>query len=238
MKALSLNGSLKSLFTIDYLSRTSPSHRTKKSASKVLQYAADQFGITREELEERIIPEFGFNKKMERVFDYGTRKFILTLTKNLELVLVDDQGRSLTRLPDFIKKYDEEKVIKEKRAYQVLKGEFKRFVLKEKKCLEQALNTGRFWTVQQWKELFIDTVVMNPFAISLIWGHYENDELKETFRYNGENHFLTAKKKKYQFPETGMIQLVCKETLSEQELNAWKAQLVEDELIQPIQQLN
>ncbi len=238
MKALSLNGSLKSLFTIDYLSRTAPSHRTKKSASKVLQYAADQFGITREELEERIIPEFGFNKKMERTFDYGTRKFILTLTKNLELVLVDDQGRSLTRLPDFIKKYDEEKVIKEKRAYQVLKGEFKRFVLKEKKCLEQALNTGRFWTVQQWKELFIDTVVMNPFAISLIWGHYENDELKETFRYNGENHFLTAKKKKYQFPKTGMIQLVCKETLSEQELNAWKAQLVEDELIQPIQQLN
>ena len=79
---------------------------------------------------------------------------------------------------------------------------------------------------------------MHQFAIGLIWGIYENGSLKETFRYMEDGSFNTVDEEEYDFPEEGMAGLVHPIELSEEERNAWKEQLADYEVTQPIEQLD
>ena len=100
------------------------------------------------------------------------------------------------------------------------------------------LATGRFWQAGRWLELFVKKPAMHPFATGLIWGRYEGGVLKETFRYMEDGSFTTAEEEEYAFPEEGTIGLIHPVELSEAELSAWKEQLTDYEIVQPVDQLS
>ena len=80
--------------------------------------------------------------------------------------------------------------------------------------------------------------VMHQFAIGLVWGIYENGSLKDTFRYMEDGSFNTKDEEEYEFPEAGMVGLVHPIELSGEDLAAWKEQLSDYEIVQPIEQLD
>ncbi len=122
-------------------------------------------------------------------------------------------------------------------AFKLLKKQLKTVAGNQKLRLEQALCTERLWTVGQWKELFVKNPVMHQFAAGLIWGLYEGGNLKETFRYMEDGSFNTVDEEEYEFPAEGMIGLVHPIELSEEDLSAWREQLSDYEVIQPVEQL-
>ena len=65
---------------MDQIARKFKYRRVKKGAADALAGAAAQLGISREELEDRIVPDLGFDERMERTFDYGSRRFTVRLT--------------------------------------------------------------------------------------------------------------------------------------------------------------
>ena len=107
----------------------------------------------------------------------------------------------------------------------------------QKLRLEQALSAERLWNVEKWTELFVKNPVMHQFAMGLIWGFYENGELKDTFRYMEDGSFNTMDEEEYEFPESGSIGLVHPIELDEESLRTWKEQLADYEVIQPVEQL-
>ena len=93
VQALALSPEPQALLIVDGISRKFKFKQVKAAAGKALEFAAAQLGITTEELADRIVPDLGFNENMERVFDYGGRKFTVTITTALEIEVFDESGK-------------------------------------------------------------------------------------------------------------------------------------------------
>ena len=192
-------------------------------------------------MEDRIVPNLGFNTQMERIFDYGKRQFRVVLTPTLSLAVYDENGKQLKNLPAPGKTDETELAKAANDAWKQLKKQLKTVISAQKLRLEQALITGRQWESKNWKALFVENPVMHQFATGLLWGVYQNKGsdriLTKAFRYMEDGTFNTVEEDEYQLSEVADIGLVHPLELSEEELIAWKEQLSDYEIVQPIEQL-
>ena len=161
----------------------------------------------------------------------------MLLTAALELEVYDENGKRLKNLPAPGKKDEPEKAKAASDAYKLLKKQMKTVVSNQKLRLEHALSAERLWEVEKWKELFVKNPVMHQFAIGLIWGSYENGTLKDTFRYMEDGTFNTMDEEEYDLQAGAKVGLVHPIELDEESLAAWKEQLSDYEIVQPIEQL-
>jgi hypothetical protein len=67
--------------------------QVKVAAAAALDTAAQELGISVEELADRIVPDLGFSEDGTRVFHYGKRSFTVRLTPALELAITTDAGK-------------------------------------------------------------------------------------------------------------------------------------------------
>lgn len=244
VQALALSPEPQALLIVDGISRKFKFKQVKAAAGKALEFAASQLGITTEELADRIVPDLGFNDNMERVFDYGERKFTVTITTALEIEVFDESGKKLKNLPAPGKRDDEEKAAAAYDEFKQMKKQMKATVTSQKMRLEMALSTGRQWTVEAWQNLFVKNPVMHQFATGLIWGIYEDRKLTGTFRYMEDGSFNTEDEDEFELPEaadngqTPMVGIVHPIELTEESRGAWKEQLEDYEIAQPIEQLD
>lgn len=109
VKALALNGSSQALLLVDNISHKFKFRQVKTVAGEALSYAAEQMGLTKAELEDKIVPDLGFGEDFSRIFDYGTRTFTVYLTPALELEVFDKENKRLKTLPAPGKRDEEEK---------------------------------------------------------------------------------------------------------------------------------
>lgn len=237
VKALALNSEPEALLTVDSIARKFKFKQVKAAAAAALDFAASQLGMTREELADKIVPDLGFDERMERIFDYGTRKFKVYLTQNLELEIFDENDKKLKNLPAPGKKDDPEQAAREHQAFKDMKKQMKTTVANQKLRLEQALSVERKWSEEGWNNLFVKNPVMHQFAISLIWGVYEEGKLVQTFRYMEDGTFNTEDEEEYTLPETCQIGLVHPIELSEESRKTWEEQLEDYEVVQSVEQL-
>ena len=241
VQALTLSASPQGLLTVDGIARKFKYRQIKEAAAKALEFAASQMGITTEELADRIVPNLGFNENMQRVFDYGERKFTVAITTALEAEVFDENGKKLKNLPAPGKKDDAVKAAEAYEEFKQMKKQMKATVSSQKMRLEMALSTERQWSVRAWKELFVKNPIMHQFAIGLIWGVYEDRKLVSCFRYMEDGSFNTEDEEEFMLPEAGRdgtIGLVHPIELSVDSLKTWKEQLEDYEIVQPIEQLD
>lgn len=202
VQALALSPEPQALLIVDGISRKFKFKQVKAAAGKALEFAASQLGITTEELADRIVPDLGFNENMERVFDYGERKFTVAITTALEIEVFDESGKKLKNLPAPGKRDDEEKAAAAYEEFKQMKKQMKTTVSSQKMRLEMALSTGRQWSVEAWKNLFVKNPVMHQFATGLIWGVYEDRKLVNTFRYMEDGSFNTEDEDEFELPKS------------------------------------
>lgn len=237
VQALALNPDPQALLIVDGIARKFKFKQVKSAAGKALDFAAAQLGLEREELEDRIVPDLGFDEHMERKFDYGERTFTVTVTTMLEMEVFDENGKKLKNLPAPGKKDDAEKAAAAYEEFKQMKKQMKTTISSQKTRLEWALFTERVWSVEAWEALFVKNPLMHPFAIGLIWGIYRNGTLVQSFRYMEDGTFNTEEEEEFVLPEDGKIGLVHPIELSEESRITWKEQLEDYEIVQPIVQL-
>ena len=237
VRALAMNGSSTALMAVDNMAHKFKQRQVKNAAIEAMSKAAEELGITTEELGDKIVPDLEFDENMERVFDYGTRKFKVYLTPSLEVEVFDESDKKLKNMPAPAKKDDEVLAKKSNAEFKQMKKQLKSVITIQKTRLETALLADRRWTVTAWKDLFVKNPVMHSFAIGLIWSAYENNELLQTFRYMEDGSFNTCDEDEYELSENCMIGLAHPINLDEETLTAWKEQLSDYEVIQPIEQL-
>lgn len=201
VQALALNPRPQALLIVDGISRKFKFKQVKAAAGKALEFAAAQLGITTEELADRIVPDLGFNENIERTFDYGGRKFTVSITTALEIEVFDESGKKLKNLPSPGKRDDEVKAAAAYDEFKQMKKQMKTTVSSQKMRLEMALSTGRQWSVEAWKRLFVKNPIMHQFATGLIWGVYEDRKLLSTFRYMEDGSFNTEDEDEFELPE-------------------------------------
>lgn len=237
VQALALNPHPQALLLVDSIARKFKFKQVKAAAGKALEFAAAQLGLSREELEDKIVPDLGFDENMERRFDYGERSFTITITPALEIEVFDEDGKKLKNLPAPGKKDDEEKANAAYAEFKEMKKQMKTTISSQKMRLELALSSERLWSIDAWQNLFVKNPVMHQFAIGLIWGIYEEHKLVQSFRYMEDGSFNTEDEDEFTLPQQGYIGLVHPIELTAESVAAWKQQLADYEIIQPIDQL-
>ena len=238
VKALALNPSPRALLLVDSIARKFKFRQIKNAAGDALEFAAAELGITREELSDRIVPNLGFDETMQQIFDYGERTFKVMLTPALDLEVYDQSGKKLKNLPAPGKKDDETKSAAAYDAFKQLKKQLKTTVSSQKARLEYALSAKREWGVEAWTNLFVKNPLMHQFAIGLIWGIYEGERLVQSFRYMEDGSFNTQDEEEYTLPDGARISLVHPIELTDEEKAAWREQLSDYEITQPIDQID
>lgn len=238
VRAIALNPSPRALLLVDSIARRFKHKQVKRGAVRALDEAADQLGISREELDDRIVPDIGFDGKMQRIFDYGERSFRVMLTPSLEIEVYDEKEKKVKSLPAPGKKDDAEKAAAAYAAFKEMKKQMKAAVSSQKARLEYALSARREWSADAWKRLFVKNPLMHQFAIGLIWGVYEGEELVQSFRYMEDGSFNTQDEEEYTLPGQARISLVHPIELSDAEKAVWKEQLADYEITQPVEQLD
>ncbi len=245
VKALGLNGSDEALLFLDGLSRKFKFKQVKKAAGEALEIAAKELNIHPEELSDRLIPTLGFDESGEQVFDYGHRKFKVSLSNELNLEVYNEDGKLLKNLPAVGKNDDAEMATKARDEFKALKKQLKNVVEIQRDRLELALSVNRKWTAEKWKKLFVDNNIMHKFATGLIWGAYDGEELKDSFRYMEDGTFNTYDEEEFlmdeqkdKYGDRAFIGLVHPIELEEDVLEQWKEQLEDYEVEQPLLQLH
>lgn len=237
VKALALNDTPAALLAVDSIARKFKFKQIKTAAAEALDFAAQQLGLTTEELADRIVPDLGFNEEMQRIFDYGERRFFVYITPALEIEILDENDKKLKNLPSPGKKDDEAKAQAALEEFKLLKKQMKAAVANQKLRLDMALSVERKWDITDWKNLFVKNPIMHQFAIGLIWGYYQEDKLLNTFRYMEDGSFNTEEEEEFLLPENGKIGLVHPIELSAETIEKWKEQLSDYEVEQPVEQL-
>ncbi len=235
-KAMALNGSSFALMSVNHMAHKFKHRQVKKAASEAMENAAKILGITAEELGDRIIPDLDFDSERKRIFDYGTRKFIVYLNSAQTLEVTDENGKILKTLPSPAKRDDETKATTAYEEYKQLKKLLKNVVSMQTIRLENALISGRKWNKTDWENLFVKNPVMHSFAESLVWAVYDNDKTV-TFRYMEDGTFNNAYGDEYELPENCSIGLVHPIELDEETISLWKEQLDDYEIKQPFLQI-
>lgn len=166
-------------------------------------------------------------------------------------------GRRLKTLPVPGKKDDAKKAAAAYEEFRQLKKQLKTTAEGQKQRMEQAMATAREWDADAWTRFFVQNPVMRPFAIRLIWGVYEGGRLVQSFRYMEDGTLNTEDGEEFMFPaseggspaggkipdsritlQTVKIRLLHPMELPPEKLAAWKEQLSDYEITQPIGQLD
>ncbi|WP_020004504.1 DUF4132 domain-containing protein [Brachyspira innocens] len=243
VKCIALNGKSYALILVDSLTRKAPTAKIKEVAIETMENVAYLLDMTADELSDRIIPNFGFDRKGEKVLSYGgeaKRTFTLSINNDLELTITDnDKQKIIKSLPAPNSKDDKTEADNAKKECTALKKEIKTLIQSQKIRLQKVLLNGRKWTYNNFKTVFVENPIMNLFALKLIWGVYdENNNLIESFRYMEDGTFNTVDEEEYTLKENALITLVHPSELNSDTIAKWKTQLSDYEISQPIEQLD
>lgn len=239
VNALALSPEPDALLVVDSISRKFKFKQVKAAAGKALDAAAKVLGLSAEELADRIVPDLGLDQRGQRVFSYGPRSFTVTLTPALELEIRNQDGKKIKSMPAPGKQDDPELAGGASADFKAMKKQIKTAVSTQSLRLEQALSTGRVWTGTGWRALFVEKPIMRQFAVGLIWGVYGPDgALTGTFRYLEDGSFNTVDEDEYELAGDARVGLVHPVELEKEALDAWRQQLEDYEITQPILQLD
>jgi hypothetical protein len=236
---IALNGGSVALLMVDAYTVKAPNNQVKNTAKEAFAFAAGELGVTLDELSDRIVPDFGFDRKGEKMLDYGARVFRLILESDFSLSVIENEsGKALKSLPAPSAKDDKDKAGEAKKIYTELKKSIKAVVQNQSFRLERILTNGRKWNASAWKKLFVDNPLMRRFALALVWGAYSAEgKLLQCFRYMEDGSFNTAGEENYTLPDDALITLAHPIEMGSEAVEAWKTQLADYEINQPFAQL-
>lgn len=241
IQSLCMNGSKMALLTVDSMSRKHKNKRVKRAALEAMDIAAEAMGMSRDELDDIIVPDLGFGKDRTRIFSYGEREFKAVLDDKMEITLFDNTGKQIKSLPKTsAKNNDNEDMAAEcKEELKNIKKQIKTVVESQKLRIAKAVIVGRKWSIDKWKELFIENPIMNSFATKLVWEEIDDKgNIIKTFRYMEDGTFNTVDEEEYELENGTYILPLHPADIDEEELAAWTEQLEDYEIIQPVDQLN
>ncbi|RRD43274.1 DUF4132 domain-containing protein [Buchananella hordeovulneris] len=160
----------------------------KRRAGEAMEEIAAARGLSREELNDRIVPTGGLDERGQRHYDYGARQFVAYLTPEGKLVVRqrDETGRLsgkvLTSLPR-PNKSDDTALADEARAdFQTVKKTVTALAKSQLARFEQALVTQRRWQAADFTAFIASHPVLRGLLAALVWAVWDGETLVATSR--------------------------------------------------------
>ncbi|WIH89132.1 BspA family leucine-rich repeat surface protein [Brachyspira pilosicoli] len=201
----------------------------KKEASKIIDEVLEKMNISYSEFKLKCMPNLGFNSKGEREFN---KDYKLILNSDYSLSLFDIKNDKI--LKSMPKKINEDL----KEEIQNLEKEIYKFIRANSYLLSIILIDGEIYSYDLFREYFIDNILMNKFASTLIWNLYDkNKKIITTFRYLGKDKYIDSENKEIKIDADSFVGLASPVEMDDKTINKWIKHLKDYQLSQPLEQL-
>lgn len=211
----------------------------KERAKKCLESIAVQRQLSRDQLEDRIIPDCDLDAQGNRVFNYGSRHFHFVFSDDLQPKLRDEKGKILKTLPRTNDKDDPEKVVIATAEWQQFKQEVNDVVKIQPARLELSMRFDRRWSFHDFTTLLMKHPLMRYFFQRLLWTSYDSHgKLLEHFRITEDFTYSNVDDNLYQLTDDMQIGLLHPARISPAIRSQWNELLVDYEITQPFAQVN
>lgn len=197
----------------------------KKRAAEAMSEIAQARGMTRDQLEDRIIPDGGLDGRGKRVFDYGPRQFQASLTSESKVVvrLLDASGRPTgkpkTTLPAPNKSDDPEKAAEAKAEYGVLKKTLTTLAKTQSERFERAMVTARRWSPEEFGQFIAPQPVLRGLLAGVVWAQFDGDSVTGLFRLDEDGTPVDANDEPVEV--TGPVGVIHPLALSPEQRDQW-----------------
>jgi hypothetical protein len=141
----------------------------QERARQMMDAIATDRGLSRQQLEDRIVPDLGLDAGGGRTFDFGPRRFRFALAEDLSAIALDESGKQLKDLPKPNSKDDAAKAGEAVTAWKALKAQLRQALPIQVMRLEEAMVTGRAWTPEEFSTLLVHHPLMTHLVRRLVW---------------------------------------------------------------------
>ncbi|MFM2431906.1 MAG: hypothetical protein RLZZ511_3119 [Cyanobacteriota bacterium] len=210
----------------------------KQRAQECMEAIAQGRGMTRAELEDRIVPDCDLDAAGTRIFDFGDRQFRFVLGTDLKPMLKDADNKIKADLPKPNSKDDPVKAEQAIADWKLFKKQLSEIVKLQPDRLEQAMITGRRWPVDDFMTLLVQHPLMTHLVQRLIWGGYDAaGQLLKTFRVTEDRTYVDRHDAAFTQRAIAQIGIVHPLHLSAEVLSSWGEILSDYEIVVPFPQL-
>ncbi|KLI15536.1 BspA family leucine-rich repeat surface protein [Brachyspira hyodysenteriae] len=208
---------------------TTKKTEVRLEAEKIINELIEIMNIDYNEFRLRYATDFGFNSKGEKEL---SNNYKLILNSDYSLSLFDIKNhKELKKIPRSLDENLKKEIIK-------LRKEIKKFIKNNSNLLAITLINGNKYSYDIFKDIFIDNIMMNKFASSLIWNLYDKDyNFITTFRYSGDGSYSNCEDEEVKINDNNFISLASPIEMDDYTINKWRKQLEDYEIAQPLQQL-
>jgi predicted DNA-binding WGR domain protein len=210
----------------------------KQKAAEAMEAIAQEKGLTREQLEDRVVPDCDLDERGQRVFDFGPRQFRFVLGPDMKPMVKDADGKVKPDLPKSGAKDDAAKAAEAVAAWKLMKKQVKEVATIQAQRLEQAMVTGRRWPVADFQAMLVKHPLMINLVRLLLWGGYDpRGKLTATFRVTEDQTFADAKDAAFKLTGIDAVGVVHPLHLTEEQKSAWGEVFSDYEIVPPFPQL-
>lgn len=213
----------------------------RTAAQEQMARVAEGRGLTRGELEDRIVPRGGLDDDGSCTFDMGSRQFrgVLGADGRLALRLLEDgrpTGTPRTTLPAPVKADDPQLAAAAKADLAATKKALATIVKTQVSRYEAAMISGRRWSPADHRTFVADHPVLRRLLAGVVWGLYDGDTLAGTARVD-EDGVLVDEHDDPVDPGDRLLGVAHPVDLTPDEREAWAAVMSDYELVAAFPQL-
>ena len=215
----------------------------KKRAGEAMNEIAEQMGFTRDQLEDRIIPDGGLDERGTREFSFGPRRFLASVTPECKVVvrLIGDDGRPTgkprTSLPKPNQSDDAELAEDAKAEFTALKKTVTGLAKIQNKRFENAMISGRRWEAADFETYLAPHPLLRGLLSSVVWSIYDGDSRVGLGRIDEDGQLVDIDDEPVAI-DGRTLGIVHPVDLSEAERSSWASVQADYELVEAFPQLS
>jgi hypothetical protein len=207
----------------------------KQEAAQQIQVIAEGLGLTRDQLSDRLLPDFGLGEDGTTVLDYGPRKFKVAFDEQLKPFVTDEDGKPRKALPKPGLKDDPELAEAAYKRFALLKKELRTVAADQVQRLEAAMVNGRTWTKDEFERYYVRHPLTWHLTRRLVWSA-ETGGASAAFRVAEDRTYTDANDDAFTLPDGAVIRLDHPVHLGDK-ATEWAELFADYEILQPFDQL-
>jgi ankyrin repeat protein len=238
LEILAAIGSDVALSQIQAISQKNKYQSVLESAQEMMKRIAVARDLKPDQLEDRLVPDFGLSEKGELKINYGSRYFIGSVDAQLKPVIKDATGAVIKALPAPGKDDDKALARESSAAWSDLCKELKPLAKLQLERLELAMVRSRRWSGSDFKTLFVFSPLLQNLVKGLLWGIFSSKgKLSSSFIVDGQTNFVDSEGRFIKLRDDASIGIVHPLLMDEAMLAVWQKIFAKNKQVQPFAQL-
>ncbi|KAB2388002.1 DUF4132 domain-containing protein [Actinomadura montaniterrae] len=203
-------------------------------AREKIDQIAGALGLSQEELEDRLVPDFGLDAGGGLLLDYGPRRFTVGFDEQLRPFVLDESGRPRKALPKPGAKDDPRLAPAAYARFAALRKDVRAVAAGQVRRLEDAMAARRSWARADFERLLVRHPLLGHLARRLVWLTGDGT----AFRVAEDGTYADSADDARTLPDAARVRVAHRLDLSADDLAAWGEVFADYEIAQPFRQLD